>query len=114
MDSSTRRRVKRGFLVLVGETSSRFCGIVLPVSTGWWCDKGKTCSGAGNWMRLGIVASSAEELSPSVGIHGGLLHRFGGVMLTVMYRVTGCIDRPASPTSFSRTQGISACEIVFS
>ncbi len=32
-------------------------------------------------MRPGIVASSAGE---SVGILGGLLDRFGGVMLTVI------------------------------
>jgi hypothetical protein len=62
-------------------------------------------------MRPDIGASSAGESSPSVGILGGLLYRFGGVMLTVMYSVTGCVDRAASPTSFLRTQGISAHEI---
>jgi hypothetical protein len=62
-------------------------------------------------MRPGIVTSSAGESSSSVGIHGGLLHRFGDVMLIVMYRVTGCVDRAASPRAFSRTQGISAGEM---
>jgi hypothetical protein len=62
-------------------------------------------------MRPGIVASSEGESSSSVCIHGGLLHKFGGVMLTVMYRVTGCVDRVASSTSFLRTQGISAREM---
>jgi hypothetical protein len=63
-------------------------------------------------MRPDIGASSAgeSESSPSVGI-GGLLCRFGGVTLTVMYSVTGCVDRAASPTSFLRTQGISAREM---
>jgi hypothetical protein len=46
-----------------------------------------------------------------VGILGGLLYRFGDVMLTVRYRVTGCVDRAACPTSFSRTQGISVREM---
>jgi len=76
-DSSARCIAERGFLVLEGDTSSRLCGIVLPVSVsvGWWCGKGK---------------------------------RSGGVMLTVMYSVTGCADRAASLTSFLRTQGMSA------
>jgi hypothetical protein len=63
-------------------------------------------------MHPGIVASSAGESSFSIGILGRLLYRFRGVMLTVMYSVTGCVDRAASPTSFSRTQGISARENV--
>jgi hypothetical protein len=62
-------------------------------------------------MRSGIVASSAVELSSWVGMLGVLLYRFRGVMLTVMYSVTGCVDRAASPTSFSRTQGISVREM---
>jgi hypothetical protein len=62
-------------------------------------------------MRPGIVASSAGESSPSVGILGGLLHGFGGVILTDMYSVTGCVDRADSRTSFSRAQGISTREM---
>jgi hypothetical protein len=62
-------------------------------------------------MRPGIVASSAGELSSSVGIHGGLLHRFGGVMLSVMYKVASGVHRAASPLSFSRIEGISAREM---
>ncbi len=41
IDSLARWGEKRGFLVLIGDTSSRLCGIVLLVSTGWWCDEGK-------------------------------------------------------------------------
>ena len=59
-------------------------------------------------MSPGIVASSAGGSSSSVGILGGLLYRFEGVMLTVMYSVTGWVDRAAVPTPFPRTQGISA------
>ena len=59
-------------------------------------------------MRPCIVASAAKELSPSVGMGCG----FGGVMLTVTYSVTGCVDRAAPLTPFSRTQGISAREMV--
>jgi hypothetical protein len=62
-------------------------------------------------MRSGIVASSAGESSSSVGIVGRLLSGFGIVMLTVMYSVTGCVDRAAFPPSFSRTQGISARDV---
>ncbi len=64
-------------------------------------------------MRPGIVAPSAGESSSSVGILGGQLYRFGGVMLklTVMYRITDCVDRAVFPTSFLRTQGISAGEM---
>ena len=62
-------------------------------------------------MRPGIVASSAGESSSSVGIVGGLLYGFGGVMFTVMHSVTGCVDRAASSTSFSRKQRISAREM---
>jgi hypothetical protein len=62
-------------------------------------------------MRPGIVASSAGELSFSIGMLGGPLYWFGGLMLTVMYSVTGCADRAASPPSFSRTQAISAREM---
>ena len=62
-------------------------------------------------MRPGIVVSLAEELSLLNGILGELLYRFGAVMLAVMYKVTLCVDRVASPTSLSRTQGISACEM---
>ena len=35
-------------------------------------------------MRPGIVASLARESLFLVGILGGLLHRFGGVMFNVM------------------------------
>ena len=62
-------------------------------------------------MRPGVVASSARNSTSLVGILGGLSNRFGGVVLTVMYNVTGCVDRAASSTSFSRIQGISACEM---
>ena len=41
-----------------------------------------------------------------------LLYRFGGVMLIVIYSVTGCVDRPASSPSISRTQGKSARELL--
>ena len=57
-------------------------------------------------MRLGIIASSVGESSYFIGIPAGLSFGFGAVMSIVMYSVTGCIA--ASPTSFSRTQGISA------
>jgi hypothetical protein len=80
MAPSARWRAKPGFSVLVGDISSQLCGIVLPVSTGWRCDGGKRCSGTGNGIRPGIVASS-------VGILGGLLYGFGGV-ITVMSTVT--------------------------
>jgi hypothetical protein len=59
-----------------------------------------------------VVAISVGESSSLVGIRG-LLYRFVDVMLTVMYSVTGCVDSAASPRSFARTQGISACEIMF-
>jgi hypothetical protein len=62
-------------------------------------------------MRPGIVAFSAGEWSSLVGILGGLLYRFGGVILTVMYNVTGWVDRVVPPTPLSRTQGISAREM---
>jgi hypothetical protein len=62
-------------------------------------------------MRPSIVASSVGESSSSVGIHGGLLHRFGGVMLSVMYKVASGVHRVASPLSFSRIEGISAREM---
>ena len=62
-------------------------------------------------MRPGIVTSLAGESSSSVGILGGLLYRFEGVMLTVMHSVTGWVDRAAPPTPFPRTQGISAREM---
>jgi hypothetical protein len=62
-------------------------------------------------MRPGIVASSTGESSSSAGIHRGLLHRFEGVMLSIMYRVASGVDRAASPSSFSRIQGISAREM---
>ena len=61
-------------------------------------------------MCPGIVASSAGELLSSVGILGGLLSRFGGVMLIVKYSVTGWVDGAACPPSLLRTQGISARE----
>jgi len=58
--------------------------------------------------RLGIeCVPSAGEPTRSVGIFGVLLGRFGGVILTVMWSETGCVDGAASPTSFLRTQGIS-------
>ena len=60
-------------------------------------------------MRPGIVASSAGGSSSTVGILEGMLCKFGGVTLTVMYSVTGC-DRAAPPTPFLRTQEISAHE----
>ena len=56
-------------------------------------------------MRPGIVVSSL------VGILGRLSYRFEGVILIVMYNVTGSIDRAASPSSLSRTQGISTREM---
>ena len=62
-------------------------------------------------MRPGIEGSSTRESSSLAGILCELLYRFGGVMLTVMYSVTGWVDRAVSPTSFSRTQGISAREM---
>jgi hypothetical protein len=62
-------------------------------------------------MRSGIVASSAGELSYLVGILGGLLYRSRGVMLIVMYSVTGWVNRAAPTTPFPRTQGISAREM---
>ena len=46
-----------------------------------------------------------------VGILGGLLYRVEGVMLTLMYSVTGRVERAVSPASFSRTQGISTREM---
>jgi hypothetical protein len=58
-------------------------------------------------MGPGIVASSAGESLLLVGILGGMLYRSGGVILTVRYSVTGCVDGAASPRSFSKTQGIS-------
>jgi hypothetical protein len=63
-------------------------------------------------MRPGIVASSAGESTSSVGILGGLLYGFEGVILTVMYSVTGWVDRAVPPTPFPRTQGISAREML--
>ena len=63
-------------------------------------------------MGPGIGAFSAGELSSAVGILGGLLYGFGGVMLIVMYSVTGRVDRAAFPASFSRTHGISAREML--
>ena len=63
-------------------------------------------------MRPGIVASAEKDLSSSIGILEGLLYGFGGVILIVMYSVTGCVDRAATPTTFSRTQGISARKMV--
>jgi hypothetical protein len=62
-------------------------------------------------MRPGIVASSTGESSYSVGILGGMLYRFEGVTLIVMYSVTGWFDRAAPPTPFPRTQGISTREM---
>jgi hypothetical protein len=64
-------------------------------------------------MRPGMVASSEGEWSSLVGIVGGLLYGFGGVILTVRCSVTGCVDRAraASPTSLSRIQGISTREM---
>ena len=32
---SAQQRARRGLLLLVGDMSSRLCGMVLPVSTGW-------------------------------------------------------------------------------
>ena len=62
-------------------------------------------------MCPGIVASSAGESSYFVGILRGLLYRFEGVTLIVMYSVTGWVDRAAPPTPFPRTQGISTREM---
>ena len=59
-------------------------------------------------MGPGVVASSAGESSPSVGILEELLYESGGVMLIVIYSVTVCVDRPEA---FSRTHGISAREM---
>ena len=47
-------------------------------------------------MGPGVVVSSTREASPLVGMLGGLLYGPGGVMLIVIYSVTGCVDRPAS------------------
>jgi hypothetical protein len=54
-------------------------------------------------MCPGMGASSVGETSSSVDILVGPLYRFEGVMLTLMQRVTGWVDRAASPTTFSRT-----------
>jgi len=53
-------------------------------------------------MRPSIVASSAGVPSSSVGILGGLLYRFGGVMLTVM-----CSDRLRRPRSYPNVIEVS-------
>ena len=63
-------------------------------------------------MRSGIVVVPlAEESSSSGGILGGLLYRFGGVMLTIMYSVTGWAEGGAPSAPFSRTQGKSTREM---
>ena len=111
--SSAKWRAKRGSLLRVGNISSGLCCTVLPDAAGWRCDGDEKCSGVGIRMRPGMVFSSAGESSTLVGITGRLLYkfRFWRVMLTVIYRVTSCVGRAASPTSFSRTQGISAREM---
>ena len=60
-------------------------------------------------MGPGVIVSSTGDSSPLVGILGRLLYGSGGVMLIVIYSVTGCVDGSAS---FVRTQGISACEML--
>jgi hypothetical protein len=62
-------------------------------------------------MCPGEETSSAGESSCFIGILGGLLYRFGGIMWTVMYSVTGLVNRAVSPMPFPRTHGISAREI---
>jgi hypothetical protein len=63
-------------------------------------------------VRPGIVAFSVGTSTSLVGILGGLLlYRFGGAILTDMYSMTGCVDRAAPLTLFSRRQGISAREM---
>ena len=62
-------------------------------------------------MRPGIVVSSAGRLTSSVGILGRLLYRFGVVILTVMYIVTGWADSAAPSMLFPRIHGMSAHEM---
>jgi hypothetical protein len=62
-------------------------------------------------MSPGIVVSSAGKLTSSVGILGRLLYRFGVVIFTDMYSVTGWVDSAAPPMLFPRIHGMSAREM---
>ena len=61
-------------------------------------------------MRPGMVVSSAGILTSSVGILETLLYRFGVVIFTDMYSVTGWVDSAAPPMLFPRIHGMSAHE----
>ena len=62
-------------------------------------------------MCPGIIASLAGEPTSSIGILGALLYRFGGVILTAICSVTGCVDRASPSAPFPMTQWISAREM---
>ena len=64
---------------------------------------------------LTLPTTFSHVFDPSIGtthfMDSSACWRSKRVMLTVMYSMTGCVDRAASPPSFSRIQGISTREV---